>query len=46
MADHKPVTYAFQQKRDKCSPQQFNHFDFVTQFTTDMAHTWIGQRRR
>jgi cleavage and polyadenylation specificity factor subunit 1 len=22
--DHKPITYAFQQKRDKCSPRQFN----------------------
>jgi hypothetical protein len=22
--DHKPLTYAFQQKRDKCSPRQFN----------------------
>jgi hypothetical protein len=27
--DHKPITYAFQQKRDKCSPRQFNHLDFV-----------------
>jgi cleavage and polyadenylation specificity factor subunit 1 len=22
--DHKPLTFAFQQKRDKCSPRQFN----------------------
>jgi hypothetical protein len=22
--DHKPITYAFQQKWDKCSPRQFN----------------------
>jgi cleavage and polyadenylation specificity factor subunit 1 len=36
--DHKPITYAFQQKRDKCSPHQFNHVDFVTQFTTDISH--------
>jgi hypothetical protein len=36
--DHKPITYAFQQKRDKCSPRQFNHLDFVAQFTTDIKH--------
>jgi cleavage and polyadenylation specificity factor subunit 1 len=32
--DHKPITYTFQQKRDKCSQRQFNHLDFVAQFTT------------
>jgi cleavage and polyadenylation specificity factor subunit 1 len=37
--DHKPITYAFQQKRDKCSPRQFNHLDFFAQFTTDIRHT-------
>jgi cleavage and polyadenylation specificity factor subunit 1 len=36
--DHKPITYSFQQKRDKCSPRQFNHLDFVAQFTTDVRH--------
>jgi hypothetical protein len=36
--DHKPITYAFQQKRDKWSPRQFNHLDFVSQFTTDIRH--------
>jgi cleavage and polyadenylation specificity factor subunit 1 len=36
--DHKPITYAFQQKRDKCSPRQFNHLDFISQFTTDVRH--------
>jgi hypothetical protein len=36
--DHKPITYAFQQKRDKCSPRQFNHLDFVAHFTTDIRH--------
>jgi hypothetical protein len=36
--DHKPITYAFQQKRDKCSPQQFNYLHFVAQFTTDIRH--------
>jgi cleavage and polyadenylation specificity factor subunit 1 len=37
-ADHKPITYAFQQKRDKCSPRQFNHLDFIAQLTTDIRH--------
>jgi cleavage and polyadenylation specificity factor subunit 1 len=36
--DHKPITYAFQQKRDKCSTRQFNHLDFIAQFTTDIRH--------
>jgi cleavage and polyadenylation specificity factor subunit 1 len=36
--DHKPLTYAFQQKRDRCSPRQFNHLDFIAQFTTDVRH--------
>jgi cleavage and polyadenylation specificity factor subunit 1 len=30
--------YAFQQKRYKCSQRQFNHLDFVAQFTTDIRH--------
>jgi hypothetical protein len=36
--DHKPITYAFQQMRDKWSPRQFNHRDFVAQFTRDNKH--------
>jgi hypothetical protein len=36
--DHKPITYAFQKKRDKCSPRQFNNLDIVAQFTTDIRH--------
>jgi cleavage and polyadenylation specificity factor subunit 1 len=36
--NHKPITYAFQQKRDKCTPRQFNQLDFITQFTTDIRH--------
>jgi cleavage and polyadenylation specificity factor subunit 1 len=34
--DHKPLTFVFSQKRDKCSPRQFNHLDIVSQFTTDI----------
>jgi cleavage and polyadenylation specificity factor subunit 1 len=36
--DHKPITYTFQHKRYKCSPRQFNHLDFVAQFTIDIRH--------
>jgi hypothetical protein len=36
--DHMTLTYAFQQKRDKCSPRQFNHLDFIAQFITDVRH--------
>jgi cleavage and polyadenylation specificity factor subunit 1 len=36
--DHKPITYAFQQKRYKCSLRQFNHLDFISQFSTDVRH--------
>jgi cleavage and polyadenylation specificity factor subunit 1 len=36
--DHKPITYPFQKKRDKCSPRQFIHLDFVAQFMTDIWH--------
>jgi len=36
--DHKPLTYAFTQRRDKCSPRQFKHLDFISQFTTDIRH--------
>jgi cleavage and polyadenylation specificity factor subunit 1 len=38
LTDDKPRTYAFSQKRDNCSPRQFNHLDFISQFTTDIRH--------
>jgi len=38
LMDHKPLTFAFQQKRDRCLPWQFNHLDFISQFTTDIHH--------
>ena len=38
LTDHKPLIFAFQQKRDKCSPRQFNHIDYISQFTTDIRH--------
>jgi cleavage and polyadenylation specificity factor subunit 1 len=36
--DHKPLTYAFQQRRDKCSPRHFRHLEFIGQFSTDLRH--------
>lgn len=35
-SDHKPLTFAFQQKTDKVSPRQLRHLDFISQFTTDI----------
>ncbi|GFT68407.1 hypothetical protein TNCV_659901 [Trichonephila clavipes] len=36
--DHKPLTYAFRQKSDKCSPWQIRQLDFISQFTTNIVH--------
>lgn len=36
--DHKPLTYAFQQKSDKASPRQMRHLDYIGQFSTDITH--------
>lgn len=36
--DHKPLVFAFKQKPEKCSPRQFNHLDFISQFSTDIRH--------
>jgi hypothetical protein len=36
--DHKPITDAFQQKRDKCSPRQFNHLNYIAQFSIESSH--------
>jgi hypothetical protein len=36
--DHKPLTYAFSQRRDNCSPRQFKHLVFISQFTTDIRY--------
>jgi hypothetical protein len=38
ITDHKPLVFAFQQKKDKCSPRQFNQLDFISQFTTYIRH--------
>lgn len=36
--DHKPLTFAFQQKPEKASPRQLRHLDFIGQFSTDIRH--------
>lgn len=36
--DHKLLIYAFQQNLEKCSPRQFRHLDYISQFTTDIRH--------
>lgn len=36
--DHKPLTFAFKQKPEKCSPRQFRHLEFIGQYTTDIRH--------
>ena len=36
--DHKPITFAFRKKNEQCSPRQFRHLDFISQFTTDIRH--------
>jgi hypothetical protein len=38
ITNHKSITYAFQQKRDKLSPRQFNRLDFIAQFMTNIWH--------
>ena len=38
LTDHKPLTFAFNQRRDKCSPRQFNQLDFISQFATNIRH--------
>jgi len=36
--DHKPLTHAFQQRSDKCSPRHLRHLEFIGQFSTDSRH--------
>ncbi|GFX38601.1 hypothetical protein TNCV_3475911 [Trichonephila clavipes] len=38
LIDHKPLTYAFRQKSDKCSPRQIRQLDFISHFTTNIVH--------
>ncbi|KER26639.1 hypothetical protein T265_06144 [Opisthorchis viverrini] len=36
--DHKPLTYAFNAKPDRCSPREIRHLDYKSQFTTDIRY--------
>lgn len=36
--DHKPLTFAFTTRRDKCSPRQFRYLNHIAQYTTDIKH--------
>lgn len=36
--DHKPLTFAFSMNKDKCSPRQFRHLDYIAQFTTELRY--------
>lgn len=36
--DHKPLTYAFQQRSSKASPRQHRHLEFIGQFSTRIFH--------
>lgn len=36
--DHRPICYAFHQRKSNCSPRQYRHLDFISQFTTDIVH--------
>ncbi|CAG4967877.1 unnamed protein product [Colias eurytheme] len=36
--DHKPLVYAFAQRRDKLPPTQLNQLTFISQFTTDIRY--------
>ena len=36
--DHKPLTFAFVQRTDRCSPRQQRHLEFIGQFSTDIQH--------
>ena len=36
--DSKPLIYAFQQRRDECSPPHFRHLEFIGQFSIEFRH--------
>lgn len=36
--DHKPLIFAFHSRKNNCSPRQFRHLDFISQFTSDIRH--------
>lgn len=36
--DHKPLSFAFNERKVNCSPRQYRHLDYISQFTTDIRH--------
>ena len=38
ITDHKPLTHAFAQKFEKCSPRRLRQLEFISQFTTDLRY--------
>lgn len=36
--DHKPICFAFHSRKENCSPRQFRHLDYISQFTTEIRH--------
>ena len=38
LTDQGLLTYAFQQRRDTCSVQEFRHLEFIGQFSTNCRH--------
>lgn len=36
--DHKPLSFAFSDRKNNCSPRQYRHLDYISQFTTDIRH--------
>ncbi|KAL0859981.1 hypothetical protein ABMA27_010296 [Loxostege sticticalis] len=36
--DHKPLIFAFHTRKSNCSPRQYRHLDFISQFSTDIQH--------
>lgn len=36
--DHKPISFAFHERKLNCSPRQYRHLDYIAQFTTDIRH--------
>ncbi|CAK1601375.1 unnamed protein product [Parnassius mnemosyne] len=36
--DHKPLSYAFNERKANCSSRQYRHLDYISQFTTDIRH--------
>lgn len=36
--DHKPISFAFHERKNNCSPRQYRYLDYIAQFTTDIRH--------